>query len=388
MSKTEYNIRKRGSSWQAILSRKVTGIGRIMITRKTKAEAEADAIRELQRIRETGNDRLDLTADEVRACSQAVRILKEKGFAGTIIVEASLKFANENDPARRQRTVSEVIEEFLQSKRGGGTAPITIEGYSAKFKVFAREFGTRFVHEIEPVDVERWFDHRGMAGENRKDYRRRLSILWRFAIARKYAMVNAPGAISKVIVKREIPTVLTPMEIRSLLFVAKSYNLGRMLPFLAIGAFCGLRPWELRRTLWSDINFETRQIYVTPEAAKTNQDRFVDMSDCLLEWLELVPKSTRHSSIYWTRAGFNAVRRKAGLLKKWDSDILRHSAASHLYAKTQNAALVMAQMGHGLNVFLKHYKRAVTKVDGDAYYQVLPTDKETKVLPLNMAVAQ
>jgi len=387
MSKTDYTIRKRGSSWQAILSRKITGGSRIMITRKTKADVEAESLREIQRIRETGHARIDLTSDELRACNQAVRILKEKGFAGTLVVEAIIKFANENDPNRRQRKVSEVIEEFLQSKRGGGTALITISGYSAKFKVFAREFGDKFIHEIEPVDVERWFDRRGMMGENRKDYRRRLSILWRFAISRKYALTNSPAAISKVIVRRELPTVLSPSEIRSLLFIAKSYNLGRMLPFVAIGAFCGLRPWELRRTLWSDINFETRQIYVTPEAAKTMQDRFVDMPDCLLEWLQLVPQNTRLGMIYWTRAGFNAVRKKAGLLDKWDSDILRHSAASHLYAKTGNAAQVTSQMGHGLNVFLKHYRRALTKADGDAYFQVMPTDSQEKILKFEQAVS-
>jgi hypothetical protein len=47
-----------------------------------------------------------------------------------------------------------LIEEFLQSKRGGGTAEITIDGYFSKFKVFARKFGDKFIHELESIDVE------------------------------------------------------------------------------------------------------------------------------------------------------------------------------------------------------------------------------------------
>lgn len=374
MLNTDYTIRKRSSSWQAILSRRITGGKRIMITRKTKAAAEAEARREILRIRKTGIDRTLLTSDELRACSEAVRILKDKGFTSTIIVEAAVKFAAENDPSQQQRTVSELVEEFIQSKRGGGTADITISGYASKFNVFTRTFGSRFVHEVSPVDVERWFDERKLTGENRKDYRRRLSILWRFAIARKYARTNAPAAVSKVIVKRAPPTILTTAEVRRLLLVARDYCAGQMLPFFAIGAFCGLRPWELRRTSWADINLTTRQVYITPAAAKTHEDRYVDMPDCLIEWLSLVPASARQGNISYTRAGFDGVRKQSGLYSRWDSDILRHSAASHLYAKTSNAVQVTAQMGHGLKVFLNHYRRALTANEGEAYFQILPSD--------------
>ncbi len=70
-----------------------------------------------------------------------------------------------------------MIEEFLQSKRGGGTAEITIDGYFSKFKVFARKFGDKFIHELEPIDVEQWFNERQVTGESRKGYRCRVSIL-------------------------------------------------------------------------------------------------------------------------------------------------------------------------------------------------------------------
>jgi len=93
-------------------------------------------------------------------------------------------------------------------------------------------------------------------------------------------------------------------------------------------------------------------------------------------------------TIHYSRSEFDAIRKAAGLSGSWGSDIMRHSAASHLYATTQNAALVTAQMGHGLSVFMKHYKRAVTKVDGEAYFHVMPTDKETNVVDLATAASR
>ena len=219
-------------------------------------------------------------------------------------------------------------------------------------------------------------------GTTRQDYRRHLSIFWRYAISRKYTRENAAAAVTKVKITRKPPTILTPQEIRSLLFVARTHNLGQMLPYFAIGCFCGLRPWELRRTSWSNVNISTKEIYVTPEACKTAQDRFVAMPDCLIAWLELLPDSSRKGFIYYARMDFDAIRKKAGLLDKWDRDIMRHSAASHLYGMTQNAALVTAQMGHGLSVFMKHYKHAVTKADGEGYFKVLPTDQESNIIQL------
>ena len=42
--------------------------------------------------------------------------------------------------------------------------------------------------------------------------------------------------------------------------------------------------------------------------------------------------------------------------------------------KAKNPTYVTALMGHGLSVFMKHYKRAVPKIEAEAYFNVLPTD--------------
>lgn len=384
MAKTNgYTIRKRGKGWQANLSRRLTGEKRIQITRQTKVDAEAEAKRQLQKLTDYGSDYLNFTPEQLRAFGEAIRSLAEKNFPATAISEAVRFYMEHNDPHAQKRTVSEVLAEFLESKGNAGLSPLTLVDYNHKLTRFANQFGKRYMHSITPTEIEQWLDAIQAHGTTRKNYRRNVNIFYRFAIGRKYTRENSAAAVTKVKVQRSIPTILTPQEIRVLLFAARKHNLGRMLPYFAIGCLCGLRPWEIRRTSWSDINLDGMEIYVTPEACKTAQDRFVTIPDNLAVWLkECVPLSARNGLIPFSRADFDAIRKAAHLFSKWDSDIMRHSAASHLYAKTQNAALVTAQMGHGLNIFLKHYKRSVTKADGEAYFRVLPTDSESNIVEL------
>ncbi len=87
----------------------------------------------------------------------------------------------------------------------------------------------------------------------------------------------------------------------------------------------------------------------------------------------------RRGAIYWTRRAFDAVRRNTGddLWTKMQKtgDILRHSCASHLYAKTGSADLVTSMCGHSLAIFLRHYRATVSRDEGCAYFDIRPVLK-------------
>ena len=160
-----------------------------------------------------------------------------------------------------------------------------------------------------------------------------------------------------------------------------------MLPFFAIGCFAGLRPEEIKRLKWQDIDLVKREIYVPPEVSKIGMDRNVPMSENLVQWLELIPEPARRGEIYWRRAQFETVRRRAKLLSRWTHDVMRHSAASHLFAKTQNYEATLASMGHGLQIFLRHYKRAVSQKQGEEYFDIRPGNARGGVLELPQAAS-
>lgn len=349
---------------------------------KTKNEAEARAEKIRLEQKQIGMDAIRLQDEDKQAAVRALRILN----GAARLDEAAQFYITHHTGPSLKKTVAEVYEEFMASKRHSGLSGMTIKGYSWKAGRFARDFAKTALTSITPGDIEAWMNKNKFRGQNRAEYRRHLVILYRFAISRKYAVDNIAAAVSKVTVARKIPAVLTPSEVKALLLAASRYNDGRMLPHFAIGCLCGLRPWELRKLDWSDINFVTKEIYISPEVAKTGQDRFVSMPDNLMAWLRSVPETARTGAISYSRRDFDAVRKAAGLHGKWECDVMRHSAASHLYAMTQNASQVTAQMGHGLSVFMRHYRKTVSKKEGEAYFLVLPDDKEAQGIPATAAV--
>ena len=377
-------IRQRGDSFQVILSRHMAGTGnRFVGTAKAKAEAEAIGQRKQQELKTHGADVLKLSPSFLRAAAEASRMLTEKGFQDSLIIEATQDYIKQNDATAKKKLLSEVYDEYLRTKQNIGLRPATLKGYKEKLHRFAEQFGKKYMHEIDAATVEAWFDSLNFRVGNRREYKRHISMFYKFGISRKYVKENIGQAITRPHKTRTAPVILNPQEIRMLLFEAKKHNLGLMLPYFAIGAFCGIRPEEIKRLTWADLDFDEKHIYISVENAKCGDDRYVDMPDCLIQWLAFMPEENRNGLVYFSRGPFNKVRKKAGI--KWQSDVLRHSAASHMYAKTQNAAHVTAQMGHGLGVFMKYYKKCVTKKQGAEYFEVRPTDKNDNAINLNKA---
>ena len=75
--------------------------------------------------------------------------------------------------------------------------------------------------------------------------------------------------------------IFTPAEMAKLLTHADE----NLIPFLAIGAFAGLRHAELKRLDWSEVDLAGGHIEVKAEKAKTASRRLVPLSENLKQWL-------------------------------------------------------------------------------------------------------
>lgn len=352
----------------------------------TRLEAEGAAALALGDAEASLHADLDFTPAMRAAAIDAFKELP--GYEPGDLVLAAREYAERHRPGAGRRTVSELLPELLASQRGAGNGPITLRNYEQHLGRFAADFGARDVSTIEAVELERWLDGKKIGGEHRKNYRRYLGRLFRFAVERNYTRHNPAAAVPKVRIMRKLPGILTSAQVQRLLDAAAEFAGGAMLPYFALCAMAGLRPSEARRLEWPAIALDKGEVYLSPAVVrKTGHDRFVTLAPNLVEWLALVPPSARRGRIVWTRRLYDGVRRKAGadiraaMLKT--KDVLRHACASHLYAKTKSVDLVTANLGHDLRVFLKHYRAAVSEEEGRAYFEVRPGAARADVISLS-----
>jgi integrase len=154
-----------------------------------------------------------------------------------------------------------------------------------------------------------------------------------------------------------------------------------VVPFLAIGAFTGLRHAEILRLDWEDIRFAQGFVEVKAKKAKTAQRRLVPIQPNLAAWL--TPYHKRTGKVCpWIRIG-----RTASVLAKdhgidWPNNGLRHSYASYRLAQCQDAAKVALEMGNSPSMIFRHYREVVTPQEAAAWWNIFP-ERAANVVPIS-----
>jgi integrase len=121
-----------------------------------------------------------------------------------------------------------------------------------------------------------------VAPTTRNNFRRLLNVAFNFARDRGYCASNPAAKTAKAKVIETPVGILTVDETTRLLNNASE----SLIPFIAIGAFAGLRRSELERLDWKEVDLESHLIKVAASKAKSARRRFVKIKPNLLEWLK------------------------------------------------------------------------------------------------------
>jgi len=282
---------------------------------------------------------------------------------------------------RRKRSVSvkQLADEFIANRRAKRKSEIYIRDLTTRLRRFQTLMGDRISAEITNADVDHWLQSLNVGPQTQNNFRAVLSAMWTFAVRRGYAAANVIQLVDKTSVVRDhVPTFSVEQLTKLLAAAAPDY-----LPVLAIGAFAGLRPEEINKLRWEDLDFQERTIRVNASAAKTRKKRFAEISDNLRAWLERCARRTGPI----TPPNLQKLRRatmKAAKIEKWPPDVLRHSFASAHYAFHRDPARTAVIMGHrDQNMLLTHYRDLMKPSDAARYWQIAPeTTSDSKIVPL------
>ncbi len=335
--------------------------------RQQELEAEFIGMQPVTRLAAT-----DLTAEQLKQSESA--FLRIGDHTLSFVVDFFLK--NYRATAI-EMSLADAREQFIAAKTQANKRPRTIGDLDARIGQLVKAHPLKKVHEITTDDVAALINKPdGM--QTRKNLRTVLSTFFTWCVAKKFCPASPVASVEKITVDNPEPEILTIGDCRKLLESAKDYKDGVCLPYVALGTFCAIRPAELARISWDDIDLEEKTVTLSAKIAKMRKKRIVEISDNAVELL--LPHAIKKTPIQGSnwRKDFEKVRELAGL-SAWPQDVMRHTGISHHLAIHQNEGKTAAWAGNSPNVIQKHYKGLVKATDAKDFWQIKPGEKIVKL---------
>jgi len=143
-------------------------------------------------------------------------------------------------------------------------------------------------------------------------------------------------------------------------------------PFIAIGAFAGLRTAETERLEWQDVDLSGEFIEVKAAKAKTRSRRLVPITTNLVQWVR--PYARPKGNVFEGNVSNARVETAKAAGIRWKHNGLRHSFCSYRLAQIQNAAQVALEAGNSPTMVFRHYRELVKPEQAKAWFSITPSN--------------
>lgn len=220
------------------------------------------------------------------------------------------------------------------------------------------------LHEITPAMIKKAFEQSFSTPKQRDDARRVISGVFSLGMKEGWCVENPVSSLIPYVHEEKEIRPLSCEEVKSLLLACdrptvqvqeSSYagppcwNLSDCRASVALLVFAGIRPEELTRLHWRDIDLLDKVVSIRSHAAKTGGVRHVSIHDVLYAWLSdcvqasHVPICPVNWKLKWPE-----LRRRAGWNggKLWPQDVLRHTFASYHAKRYRDFPRLQMEMGH------------------------------------------
>jgi integrase len=366
---------KHSETHRFLLDLRPWGKGRMFF--KTRAEADAERLRQLNALKRHGEEAIGLPAHEL---SEFIKARKRLADHGKTITNAADFLIHHLEQVRRcNTTISELTAELIAAKRRDGRSKVYINDLKQRLNRFCQDFGDRPVASIIVDEIDRWIRDLPFSPQGRANYRTILGTLFSHAVRRRMLDSNPALHTEKPKLVDKAPEIFSVDELRALLEAARNAE-PSVVPMLAIGGFAGLRDAEIKRLHWNEVKLQRGHIEVTAAKAKSARRRLVPIQPNLAGWLQPHAVATGNVVPQGARRKLARVRKEAGLVS-WPKNGLRHSFASYRLATTNNAPAVAAELGHSTPAMLyANYRELVLPEEADLYWKIAPATEAENVV--------
>jgi site-specific recombinase XerD len=346
-----------------------------------------------------------------------------KRLGGLSLAHAVESYVRRHQGIVAGKQIAEVVQELLAAKGTDNLSLRYLRQLQYDLSAFEKKFAGR-IAAVTGAEIDGWLRELGVAPRTRNNVRTSIGTLFTFAKGRKYLPKDHDELEAVPVAKDndgEIE-IFTPAELRELLAVARP----GMIPFLAVGAFAGVRHAELQRLDWSNLKRDGDVIEIRAAKANTASRRVIPILPNLRVWLEPYWQSSGAVCDYLDMSKkfaeltkrVNERRRVAGIAEcgsangdgagggigksgavesredgpgtdrldggrddgaegkfKWKHNALRHSFISYRVAETQNVAQVALEAGNSPQMIFQHYRELVRPAEAKAWFAIIPGGK-------------
>jgi excisionase family DNA binding protein len=231
---------------------------------------------------------------------------------------------------------------------------------------FVEFFGTVLLHEVSPIDIEKFKSAKLEEGIAKSTVNRYLAILKRMfniAIEWGYAKDNPVKRVKFYSEKDNLKErILTEVEEDRLLEASSEH----LRPILVVALNTGMRRGEILNLKWEQVDLEAKEIRV--ESTKSGKSRIVDVNSLLSDELEKLKNESRDNQHVFLnprtgkpygklQTSFEGACRRAGIKGLRFHD-LRHTFASRLVERGVDLIRVKDLLGHSSVKVTERYTHA------------------------------
>ncbi len=289
---------------------------------------------------------------------------------GTDILQA-VKFYLDHVGGTSPIKVEEVCDHYTQSLEQRRLSPVhlnSVKSHLSKFKNCVNK-------ELRQVTVQDINACLQQAESPQYQANIRGTLIGMFRWAKKQGFLpagieTAPEKSDKVKIAPRDPGVLSPAEFTKLLRQAEREG-SRLVAFLAIAGFAGIRSAEIGRLTRENLNLDNATIPLPRSITKTGVPRTARMPENLVAWLQKYAPAKGKLIEGRIPNQVAALCKRAGV--KWKHNALRHSFVTYAIHAQGSIHDIAAQCGHSMHIASKHYTSMSTPEIAAAWFNILPS---------------
>lgn len=415
-----YRIRlldtKQGKRYQVDLGRS-TG-KHVRVSFPTLQQARTCAFEKSNEAKNHGAQVLAFSNKQRNDAVSALNVLKPFNVN---LKQAADFYAQHNQVVDSTNGTGELIEQYLgyqkQRQMAGELRERSYEECKKHLgKLKGSILGSLAVDTIAAADIDQWLDRQKFKATSRDNHRRYISGFFNWCLDKAKVPANPVLRTRKIKKASHTPEIYAVKDVETIMAACTSFathtpRLGSrnppsprkvkvdgamvvpdkkaLVPYMALAFFAGIRPNEITRLKWRDIDLALGEIHVNAVTSKTSMARIVHIAPNLGKWLAS-HKGADSSLVFpypetvlrsWRRAIFK------DLDVTYIQDGARHTFATY-YLACNTVDDTIQELGHtDTKMLFKHYRGLAKnrKSQAKLYFGIEPC-AGSKVIPIPKAV--